>query len=719
MIFLKKYYYTLFFLFFSISIFSQKEQHSLETHLKKIESHFGVNFNYESGLVKDRFCKTCYLDKKETLKFHTTCLEKEFRLKFTTVTADKIVIRKRKIDTLLLLDFDSKIPVQDVLISEAPSKKTWISDQHGSVNFEDNTSKKIALEHLNYGKQTIVLDSLKSNIIYLHKIEQNLEELFLTPYFTSGTYKSKKGNFYIKPKKIETLAGLTSHDVIKSLENLPQVISNSESTSDLIINGGTQDQNLFLWNDIKVYQNHHFFGLISAFNENLISKINLYDNATPAEYGNSTSGVISLEHDTEFSKKAKVGFGANFLSVDGYVKTPISKKMELQISARKSLTETWKSPTYLNYSKKIFQSSLVDAENTIQSNDITSNDEFRFNDIQMQYSYKPNANNIFNLNSIYLKNNLSYVEEDIYNKNSKKSELEQENWAFGLNWEHTFSNENRLQTSINYSQHTMDGGNFLLSKDIASKEHNSIENFETKLMYRSKASPAALGYTFGLSYDYLTTKNNTTNFNSLFISNLTQRSALYNAFGTLYYQSSKVYAKLDMRSTYYDFLQTFQIEPRFLFTYSLDPKLYIQFRGERKTQNILQVIDLENNFLGIEKRRWQMANNTTAPIQRSNQLEFSLNFKSKKSIFNVSAYTKKVKGITTNNQGFQNLNQFNNHFGEYNIHGIQGHYSFKSKYINAWISHSYSVNKYTFKNYPQLFFIIIMILPLVSFLGSI
>lgn len=697
-------YYTLFLLFFSFLCFSQNKSNLLEKHLKDIEAHFGVVFNYESGILQNKTCLSCVVNKNESLKTHISYLQKEYSLNFTIITATKIVISSKKTREIIFLDLDEKTPIQDILVTNLSSKKTWISDLQGKVNFKKNSPKTLIINHLNYGQQTIYIDSLKNNNVHLQKKNHFLDELFLYTYFTNGTYIKKDGNFFIKPKKINFLAGQTSHNVIKSLENLPQVVSNSESISDLIIKGGTQDQNLFLWNDIKVFQNHHFFGLISAFNENLISKINLYDNATPAKYGNSTSGVISLEHDNNIAQKSKFGIGANFLSVDAYAKIPFTKKSELQVSGRKSLTESWKSPTYLKYSKKIFQSSFVNSNDLIENNDITSNDSFNFYDTQLQYTYKPNATNIFNINGIYLKNNLSYIEEDILNVNTKQSDLKQENLAFGVNWQHTFLNKATVKTSFNYSKHNMQGGNFLLSKEIASLEYNSIKNLETKIEYASKPLTTGFNHAIGVSYDFLTTQNNTTNFNSLFIANRTQNSAIYNIYGTLNYEKDKVATGLEIRNTYYEFLNSFQVEPRFYFTYTLSPQFKLQIRSERKTQNISQVIDLENNFLGIEKRRWNMANNELAPLQKSNQLDVGFILKTSKNTFNFSLYNKEVDGITTNNQGFQNLNQFENHFGSYTIKGIQTHYNFKSKYINAWLSYNYSINKYQFKNLAPVVF---------------
>jgi len=703
----KRYSLLIFFvlLFTSFSNFCQQKYTSIEAYLSAIENHYNVAFNYDSRIIENKSCDSCLFDKTLSLKQNLSKLNKDFNLHFKIVSDTKIIIQKHSINRLVFIDYETKKPIKDLFIKNTTENKSWVSDHKGVIKFNRFVPKRISTSHLVYGEKNIRLDSLKNDTIPLKRVPQNLDELFLYSFFTTGTYKNKKGDFFIKPKKVNVLAGLTSQDVIKNLENLPQIISNSESVSDLIIRGGTQDQNLFVWNDINVYQNHHFFGLISAFNENLISKISLYDNATPAKYGNNTSGVISLEHNSEISNKTTAGLGINFLSQDGFLKFPLSKKSEIQLSGRKSMTEFWKSPTYLKYSKKVFQSSFVNSNDVLENNDITNNETFSFHDFQLQYIYIPNSKNTFNLNGVYLKNYLSYIEEDVQNINTKKSEVQQNNLSLGINWERNLKNNGKLKTNFDYSKHIMDGGNFLLSKEIASDEYNSIENYKSALHYFSKLKTSGFNYNIGIAYDYLIVINNTTNFNSFYISNKQQNNSIYNLFGGFNYKKDQVFTGLDLRNSYYGFLKSFQIEPRFFFTYELLPKFYTQVRGERKTQNISQIIDLENNFLGIEKRRWVMANNSETPIQKSNQIELAFNLKTNQNNISASIYHKNVNGITTSNQGFQNLHQFENQFGKYTINGFQAHYNFKAKNLNAWLSYNHSINKYEFKKLnPSVFY---------------
>ena len=58
------------------------------------------------------------------------------------------------------------------------------------------------------------------------------------------------------------------------MQQIPGIISLDETISNINVRGGTHDQNLFLWNNIKMDQTGHFFGLISPFNPYLIKEVN-------------------------------------------------------------------------------------------------------------------------------------------------------------------------------------------------------------------------------------------------------------------------------------------------------------------------------------------------------------------------------------------------------------------------------------------------------------
>ncbi len=108
----------------------------------------------------------------------------------------------------------------------------------------------------------------------------NLEEVLISDYITQGISKKQNGAIEVAPKKLGILPGLIEPDVLLSLQLLPGIQSSSETASGLQIRGSSPDQNLVLFDGIKMYQSGHFFGLISSFNPYVTKKISLYRNGT-------------------------------------------------------------------------------------------------------------------------------------------------------------------------------------------------------------------------------------------------------------------------------------------------------------------------------------------------------------------------------------------------------------------------------------------------------
>ena len=59
-------------------------------------------------------------------------------------------------------------------------------------------------------------------------------------------------------------------------------------------------------------------------------------------------------------------------------------------------------------------------------------------------------------------------------------------------------------------------------------------------------------------------------------------------------------------------------EPRISFSQRFLSNFRIELLGELKSQTTSQIIDLQNDFLGVEKRRWVLSNNEDIPIIKSN-----------------------------------------------------------------------------------------------------
>ena len=236
---------------------------------------------------------------------------------------------------------------------------------------------------------------------------QQLEEVVIKNYLAKGISKTINGAINVKTKAFDILPGVIEPDVLQIVESLPSIVSVDERISNLNIRGGTNDQNLIVYEGIRLYQSGHFFGLISAFNPYLSEDITVSKNGTSAKFGDGVSSVISIKNSDSISGKLKAGFGVNLLSVDGFAKIPLSKKTELQLSARRSTTDVFTSPTYNSYFERIFKDSELNT-NTI-ANTLKSEDErFFFYDVNAKFLYDINKTSKLRFNVLTLFNSLNY-----------------------------------------------------------------------------------------------------------------------------------------------------------------------------------------------------------------------------------------------------------------------------------------------------------------------
>ncbi len=113
-------------------------------------------------------------------------------------------------------------------------------------------------------------------------------------------------------------------DSISALTSLPGVIRTDGFFGPLVIRGGLDRNNNYFIDDIPIYSPLHFGGLHSVINNNLMSEIDLFSSAFPAQYGSANAAVISVntvDSVKEFGGYADIGL----ISASGLVQTPILK----------------------------------------------------------------------------------------------------------------------------------------------------------------------------------------------------------------------------------------------------------------------------------------------------------------------------------------------------------------------------------------------------------
>ncbi len=562
------------------------------------------------------------------------------------------------------------------------------------INYlNDNTNLKFSF----LGKDQIIVQKFKGGNRPI-KLEY-LEEVLVTNYLTKGITLDNSGTIKIKPDEFGILPGLIEPDILQTIQALPGVASIDETVSNLNVRGGTHDQNLILWDGIKMYQSGHFFGLISAFNPYLTNKVEVSKNGTSARFGDGVSSIINMQLDNSLNNEFKAGAGLNLTHADGFAKIPVSGKLELQVSARRSITDLLETPTYDQYFERIFQDTDVTNNQTEINNTVTTNEAFYFYDVGAKLLYDISEKDKLRLNILNIYNNLDYLEEATINDidEALSSGITQRNLATGIAYQRNWNGAFTTSLQVYASNYDLKATNFDLINDQRLVQENEVVDTGIKL---SSSYDIRDNFNWSNGYQFLEVgiSNLQDVNNPVFRSYIKEVIRSHAAFSELGFISNNfnTYLKAGIRGTYFEKFGDFLLEPRLSFNQRFLNNFKFEVLGEFKSQTTAQIIDLQNDFLGIEKRRWILANNEDIPIIKSKQVSSGLHFKKNGLIISAEGYIKKVEGITTRSQGFQNQYQFVNAIGDYEIKGVD--FLINKQFSNAstWFSYSYSKNDYIF-----------------------
>jgi len=528
---------------------------------------------------------------------------------------------------------------------------------------------------------------------------QYLDEVILNNYLTEGISVQADGTTHVNLKTFGILPGLIEPDVLQTIQALPGITSADERVSNLNIRGGTNDQNLILWDGVKMYQSGHFFGLISAFNPSLIDHVLVSKNGSSAQFGDGVSGIIDMQSSNTISKSIQAGIGANMLAADAFVSIPISEKIGLQIAGRRSLTDVFNTPTYKQYFKRIFQDSdLTNPTETV----LTNSEKFYFYDVSAKLIYDISEKDKLEVSFLNIENALDYGETATINNSNTLSDSQLTQGSFAINSKYSKNWNPKLQTTFQayFSTYDLYANHADVSNNQKLIQENEVTDgsFKAHILYNVDAQ---LNYEGGYQYSEVGISNledvSSPNFRR-YIKEVLRTHGFYNEL-TYKSKSGNTRARFGFRANYIEKFSDFYFEPRVSFNQIIAENFRVEVLAELKSQTTSQIIDLQNDFLGIEKRRWILANNDDIPVIKSQQLSTGIHYNKNQLLISLEGYIKQVDGISSRSQGFQNQFQYTNSIGAYHVTGLDFLINKQFENFSTWLSYSYSKNAYTF---PEL-----------------
>lgn len=699
-------------------LFAQKNTQNqeiipLRELLSALELKHDVKFSYSDVLVNQKFCAGNY--QQQELASTLKKLSLESNLLFEVLDARYIIVsEKPKIAGEVcgfVYDALTKAPVQGANVFPF-TKNTGVSTRSNGFFRLSNMENESHLEvsFVGYESKLIQLSALKEGCLEIELRPQNtlLDEVLITDYMVGGIDKKSDGAIVISPKRLGTVAGLTEPDVLQSAQLLPGISSPNETASGLYIRGGTPEQNLILFDGIKMYNSSHFFGMLSAFNPYIINKVKIYKSGTSSEYGNHTSGVIDIETSKDIPTRVQGGFGVNMTHFDAFLNIPISKKVGLAISGRRSFTDVFKTSTFSRLSKKVFQNTIISRNEEAALDDFENKNSFYFADINSKLTLQASPKDLLVFNHLLVRNKLGYLfQTKTTDRYMTKDDLKIENSGFRLQWERNWSERTRQKTSLyssNYDFSYKYNGRFNYSQAFtqAATKTNVIDDigFKTAIEHDfGKYNSILTGYEFvNNDVRYLISRENSANSFKYTIQdrNINNTHALFFNYG--FNRNAKTILNVGMRANYFSFVDKMYFAPRLYLQQEVLPNLSLKTSYEYKQQNIGQLIENHTSDFGLEDQVWLLVNGKELPVLRNSQYTLGLMYKNKGTIFDIDFFRKDSKGIASTIGPPGNTI---NLIGTGSVDGVDvllkqtfGNYS-------SWMNYSYSKSRQLFDNFNR------------------
>jgi hypothetical protein len=297
-----------------------------------------------------------------------------------------------------ITDGVNPLPFVNIIILETNYGTS--SEEDGSFEIKSIPAGKYEIRFSAVGYETKTLDiNIESNRTTELSIELNQRAIEVGTVEVFGDQfqnqdDTKTSLIDLNPNDAKTIPGATE-DVFRTLQSLPGVLAPNDFSSQLIIRGSGPDQNLIIMDDIEVFNPYRLYGVISMFNPDAVSDINLITGGFPAKYGDRLSAVLDVTNKEGTTKNYFSG-NINASIVDANIvlegKNPFNLKGSWLFNSRRTYYDLIIEPFVKN-------AGLVE-ENTSFPN---------FYDLQAKIAVGPYDGHKFLFNGIYSRDGVNII----------------------------------------------------------------------------------------------------------------------------------------------------------------------------------------------------------------------------------------------------------------------------------------------------------------------
>jgi hypothetical protein len=291
---------------------------------------------------------------------------------------------------------------------------------------------------------------------------------------TSRSAQKRISEVQIGVEKVEiaTLAKVPAlfgeKDIIKSIQLLPGVKSESEASGGYQVRGGTASQNLILLDGATVYNAGHLMGLFSTFNDDALMSGSLYKGLVPSRFGGGTSSVFDISTRSGDLHDYHYGGTIGLLSAKVYAEGPIRQdKSSFLFAGRRSYLDLF-----------------------LKATEDYKNNTMHFYDANLRLNFRLSPQDVLSLSFFRGRDNMGL--EDMMR-------MEWGNTTASANWLHTFNDHLYANTQLIYSDFMSDVGIDMLSIYYTMKGYIRHATFQHQQVW----SPRRHRLNYGVESTYL------------------------------------------------------------------------------------------------------------------------------------------------------------------------------------------------------------------------
>lgn len=306
------------------------DHRSAESVFAEIMRQTDTNFIYPAGLL-DGLKVSVHagnepLDRVLARMFDGTDIE--YRIRGNNVT-----LRRRKAPTVtptkrvsgFVREAASGEALPGAVIRTFPSGTATTSNAAGFYSLTvPSADREAEVRYTGFAPLSPRLESRNDTVVNLGMEPDNqLAEVVVTGTPTDMTLSGDGNNpFTFSSAQINSTPVLLGEsDVIKTLQLQPGVSAGTAGLAAMHVHGGNADENLYMLDNIPLYQVNHLGGLFSAFNTEAIRSVDFYKSAFPAKYDGRLSSFMDVHTRdgslTSHHGSLKIGLTSAAFNIDG------------------------------------------------------------------------------------------------------------------------------------------------------------------------------------------------------------------------------------------------------------------------------------------------------------------------------------------------------------------------------------------------------------------